>query len=275
MTRLTALREQYAFIPAAPEQVVAVLPADSGAALLTRLARGSSRERADLVGDLNRIGGSGGQFGRFVELGSNFLKANVRRRFPSLDLALAAEAAAEELRAELGIYHPERLWFVSRGADDQFWVCSLTPRLPLLRERFNQRLDRSSWLMYLAALRGAFELALEREVVLDCNPNNFGESGGRLFYVDDDLVRNAAGASLTLQALLRLREYPQARPEDRAEFVHALCQLCSEYGRSPKLGAGILADLGNELLWPAEAPLRDRLSRLTAALGSTRRRKKP
>lgn len=273
IARLAALRELLVFAPGRLEDVELVLPAEATAlAVLARLTGGEPKVRGDLVGGSNQQGGSGGQFGRFVSVGREFVKAHTKRRFSGSSGDFEREIESERLRLRLGVYHPERVWFASRGSDGWLWVCSVTPELPVLRERFQRSLDRGCWQRYLVALESALELGCSHGVWLDCNPNNFGEVGGELFYIDDDLGLQAGGTSPMLQALLRLREYPQAAIEDRLEFLGGLVAAVLSERRPANLVRDLLRDLDHEVLWPREEVLRNPLFELRRRLTSTRER---
>ncbi len=239
--------------------------------LLRRLARGSFAERSDLTGGSNLAGGSASAFGRFVELESEFLKASTRRRYAELGEALAAELAAEGRRRRLGIYHPERVWFLSRGTDGWLWAGSLTPRLPMLREDFNRPggPQGRTWSLYLEALELSLSLAEREGVFLDWNPSNFALEGGRLFYVDDDLLGGRAPA-LAVQALLRLREYAESDLAGRLAFVEGLAATLQRRSREQLRAWGWARDLRADVLWPREEALSTSLRRLLAWLEGTR-----
>lgn len=270
---LEALRQLVPFAPARAEHLAAIVPSEvSAESVLGRLASGEPRLRAELTGDLNRVGGSGGQFGRFVDLGREFLKARTSRRYPDLASALADDGAQETIRTSLGIYHPERVWFVSRDDNGEFWACSLTPKLELLRERFNRSPDEKAWDAFLAAIRGTLELGARRGLWLDCNPNNFGLEAESLYYIDDDLLTSSS-TTIGMQALLRLREYGNASVATRLAFLAGFAEIVLPYAQRPEIGAGLVADLGNRLFWPREAELQDFLIALQRRLQSTRKRR--
>ncbi len=269
--RLAALRELSGFTPATAEDVLAVEPTGAGAGVvLERLAALPVRERRELVGSQNQEGGSGSPYGRFFEVGAGFLKARYTRRYPNLAAAQVADGATERLRQELGIYHPQRLWFVSRDPDGWCWACSWTPTLPLLRQRFATRADRGAWDLYLQAIRGTLELGVARGLWLDCNPNNYGIASDGVVYLDDDLAISGQRATVGLQALLRLREYSSAAMEDRQAFLAGFAELALELGRAPAVRASLLEDISQQLLWPREPELREQLSAFARRLASTR-----
>lgn len=268
--RLTEIRESHPFVPGDAHDLVSVLPEHvPGSAILARLASDRCRVRDDLVGSDNRAGGSGGQLGIFIELGSEFLKTSITRGYPTADVALECEWNDELLRQRLGIYHPGRVWFLSRGADAQFWACSLTPSLPSLRQRFNARPagpDRETWELYLRAFRMSFELAQTESILLDCNPNNFGMAGDRLYYVDDDLAVANGRMPFGHQALLRLREYEHNDLQLRLDFLKGFADLVDEFRNHQRLRDGLLGDLAEKITWPREPALRDALEGLVGRL---------
>ncbi|MFN7962281.1 MAG: hypothetical protein U0002_13515 [Thermoanaerobaculia bacterium] len=258
------------FAPGGPGDVVAWLPEQLALErLLARLAGGEARLRPDLVGDVGQAGGSGGQYGRFVELGAEFLKSSTRRRFATADEAIASDQQAERLRSSLGIYHPARAWFVSRGSDEAFWVCSLTPRLEVLRERFHSG-QALAWQRYLEAIELCFKVGVESGLWLDCNPNNFGELAGGLYYLDDDLSFGSA-TTLALQALLRLREHATADLALREGFLRSFSELALAYAQHPPVRQALYRDLTNEVLWPREAELRSLVQGLLLSLAGSGR----
>ena len=237
--------------------------------LLTRLASDKCRVRDDLVGSENRAGGSGGQNGIFVELGREFLKTSIASGYPTADVALECEWNSELLRQRLGIYHPGRVWFLSRGADARFWACSLTPTLESLRQRFNAGSagpDADAWNLYLRAFRMSFELVRAESVLLDCNPNNFGVVGQRLYYIDDDLAVETGRAPFGQQALLRLREYPENDTQLKADFLKGFVEIVEEYQDLEGLRNALLGDLDEEITWPREHELRGIVEDLVARL---------
>ena len=260
--RLAALREDHPFFPANARDVIAFLPDTIGEeAILKRLAVKDCRPRLDLTGSDNRAGGSGGGLGVFLELGNEFLKTASYRRYTTAELALECEWNDELRRQRLGIYHPGRLWFLSRGADSAFWGCSLTPTMPVLREKFNARPqegpDQDSWDLYLQAFRMTFELMRSESVLLDCNPNNFGLGGDPLYYLDDDLANRSGRMPFGHQALLRLREYETCDLELRVRFLKGFANLAEEYLGDDRLREGLLEDLEQEITWPREPELRN------------------
>jgi hypothetical protein len=264
-----------AFWPRSASDVLAVQPdgvaPETVAALLEWPV---ARERPDLTGSANRGGGSGGRLGSFFEVGPRFLKASLHRRFESRHAALALEGRAEARRRQLGIYHRERIWFLSRGSDAAIWACSLTPTLRSLRDALEAGAGREppeeAWALYLAAFRLSFELAEREGVLLDCNPNNFGIDGGRLLYLDDDLAPATGRAPFGHQLLLRLREYAGASLERRLRFVAAFSDLADALLVDRRLRRSVAEDLALELLWPREPALRRRLRELAARLARER-----
>jgi hypothetical protein len=256
--------------PSSPEEVLAVVPSNRSAEDVCEILGGDgARLRSDLVGDLNQVGGSAGAYGCFVEVGPWFLKASLRRRYSGFQEALAAELASEQLRQRLGVYSEERIWFLSRGSDERFWACSLTPVLAILRGRLNREKGVEPWNLYLEAVGMTYAVARDWSLWLDCNPNNFGQAGERLFYVDDDLTRG--GANVILQVLVRLREYSAVDLEIRLDFLERFADLTREAAASLSEVKGPVADLGNEILWPAEPELRRTLISLRRDLRTTRR----
>jgi len=237
-----------------------VLPRSvGGEALLDWLARGPFEPRPDLVGTANLGGGSAGQHGAFLEVGDVFVKASASRRYPRPDVAIECEWRDEVLRQELGIYHPDRVWFLSRGADQAFWACSVTPILPVLRERLNSEPggpSEASWSLYLATLRLALELAQKEDVLLDCNPNNFGLAGERIFYIDDDIASRSGRMPFGHQVLLRLQEYAHGRLEARLAFLDGFRRLIQEVVTEDRLRRQLLEDLEPGITWPGEPELR-------------------
>lgn len=275
--RLAILRKEHPFLPEGQRDLIAFLPDTAReTAILARLAADSCRARPDLAGSTNRDGGSGGGLGVFLELGSEFLKTASYRRYTSAELALECEWNDELLRQRLGIYHPGRTWFLSRGADGAFWACSLTPRLPVLRERFNARPeegpDREAWDLYLQAFRMTFELVRSESLLLDCNPNNFGLGTDRLYYVDDDLADRSGRIPFGHQALLRLREYESGDLALRAHFLKRFSDLAEEYLDDDRLRQELLEDLEQEITWPPEPELQAILKSLVGRLTVPARR---
>lgn len=241
--------------------------------VLARLKAETCTARHDLVGSGNRDGGSGGQFGYFLEFDREFFKTALDRRYESAELALECERDEELLRQRLGIYHPERVWFLARGADGGFWACSITPIVRSLRERFNAGQhgpDRVSWELYLDAFRMTFELARRESVLLDCNPNNFGWDERRLYYLDDDLAHGSARMPLGHQALLRLREYEHGELSFRVEFLKRFSLLAEEYLADEHLRVILLEDLEPRTTWPREPELRTLLEDLVDSLARPR-----
>jgi hypothetical protein len=266
-----ARREHWPFVPGAVEDLLTIEPAVDPGSILARIAASPVRARADLAGEGNRSGGSGGALGSFLEVGRHFLKTRRTARFDTLEQALALELPREHQRRATGVYAPARTWFVSRGADGAFWACSLTPTLPVLRERFEAGAGSEAWRGYVQAVRMTLRLAAEQRIWLDCNPNNFGFEGDALYYLDDDLP--AMGATTAVfQALLRLREYPAAARADRLAFVEEVAALALEHAEAPGLRTALVRDLAQPLLWPADAALRRPLAHLLAAVESTRPR---
>lgn len=253
----------------APEQVRAE-------DLLERLASGPRRTRDDLSGASNRSGGSGGSLGCFLELGSEFLKTTSHRRYTSPELGLECEWDDEMLRRRLGVYHPERVWFLSLGGDSAFWACSLTPVLAVLRDLFNEHpadeLGVEPWDRYLDAFRMTFALAQRERVLIDCNPNNFGISQGRLYYVDDDFAAGSGRIPFGHQALLRLHEYAGSPMGHRAHFLNGFSKLVEEYQEDEVFRRDLLEDLQQEITWPREQELRVILEDLVARLSPPTRR---
>jgi len=220
-------------------------------------------------------GGSGGELGRFLEIGSWFLKTSLDRSFERLDQAMSQEMEQERIRRRLRIYQAERLWFLSRGTDGRIWACSLTPRLLTLRELFNQTGgDDQCWKLFLKALSWTLELLERWNVVLDCNPNNFGIGEQRLYYLDDDLMSPCGHVAWVTQALLRLREYPRAAPELRRAFVLGIRDLLQEHPSEKLKQWGLIDDLDHRELWPPEPEIRQILENLLNQLRSTRRKGK-
>ncbi len=250
-------------MPRSQVDIIAVLPRGSELSLIKRLGAAAPRDRSDLRSSTNIDGGSGGNYGVFAEIGEEFLKASLQKRFLSPQEA-EGELVEEFERLDLGIYHPLRSWFLSRGRDGAYWACSLTPKLPILRDLFN-RADGSRyrvWELYLKALRMAFRVAARSGRVLDCNPNNFGVQGNRLFYVDDESFGAKGKGALGIQALLRLREYPGDPIQAREAFLDGLATSIEEYPPAVVARWGLDADLENRILWPKERVLQQHLLRL-------------
>jgi hypothetical protein len=273
--RLQAWRSSFPFVPTGGKDIVEVLDNEVQTDdLLERLAAQQATPRDDLMGGANVAGGSGGQLGRFVELDDEFLKTSLGCRYETLAEALEKDAANEPVRRYLGIYHPQRVWFLSRGADDAFWACSLTPRLETVRERLNRAPSvQSSWDLYLDAFAMTFALARRHNALLDCNPNNFGLDQERLFYIDDDITTASSTAAFATQALLRLREYPQVSLDVRRHFLAGFVGLCEKYTRQELRTWGMLDDLETGIQWPRESELQAILTALKTRLLSTRKRK--
>lgn len=276
--RLDSLRRAFPFVPGGAQDVVSLVPDSKPLKeLFERLAASEPRPRPDLSGRLNVSGGSGGQLGRFIEIGGDFLKANLDRRYTSAAEALGEELEAERRRRRLGIYPPERLWFTSRGSDGAFWTCSLTPRLETLRERFNREYGaggvESGWQLYLEAFRTTLAAASGAGVLLDWNPNNFGVDAGRVFYIDDDVVDLRKGsAAFVSQALLRLREYAETPLERKVGFLEGFAGLLAEIGSRDLVLWGLLGDLESRHFWPRERDLVAILERLVRRLDKSARK---
>ncbi len=195
--------------------------------VLARLRSGPVVSRQDLRGTGNLGGGSGGQAGYFLEVGDYFAKANSTRRYASVDLACSHDLPVEELRRSLGIYHSSRIWFLTQSVDDCIWACSLTRKMISLREIFNRPpagSDPLAWQFFLDGLWMSLDLGRRAEVMLDCNPNNFGLDGDQLWYLDDDLLTSKT-SMLGLQAVLRLREYEGCDWRVRKTFLDGFLQL--------------------------------------------------
>lgn len=224
-------------------------------------------------GGSNQSGGSGSSEGRFLELGSEFLKTSLAARHEGTERLDAVRVAAEETRRALGIYHPERAWFVVQGDDAAAWECSLTPVVPILRDLFNDPAHVSSavpWQLYLEAFRLTFVAAQESNVLLDCNPNNFGLLRDRLIYVDDDLVSSSGLVPLGTQLLLRLSEYEHAPLTVRRGFLEGFAGLVETHLGDLRLREGLLADLELGMTWPRDAELRSLLDRIVSTLSQPR-----
>jgi hypothetical protein len=266
-----ARRELWPFVPGTVDDVLVIEPAVDPRRVLGWLAASPVRERSELAGEGNRSGGSGGALGSFLEVGRHFLKTRRTARFETLERALAVELPRERQRRATGVYSPQRIWFVSRGADGACWACSLAPTVPVLRDRFEAGAGPEAWQGYAQAIRLTLQLAAEQRIWLDCNPNNFGFEDDALYYLDDDLP--AMGATTAVfQALLRLREYPAAAPADRLGFVEEVVALALAHLEAPGLRAALARDLAQPLLWPADPALRRPLAQLLAAVESTRPR---
>ncbi|MCB1033480.1 MAG: hypothetical protein KDD47_06565 [Acidobacteria bacterium] len=253
------------FVPQRAQEILAVLPHSvSAAEVLNLLSAEPWRERSDLVGAANVEGGSGGGLGSFLEIGGRFLKTSRARRFPSPQAALASDGETEQLRRALGIYHPERIWFLSSGRDGGFWACSLTPKLHILREEFKADAScPSPWDHYLRAVDICLGATESAGVILDCNPNNFGSQEDALFYVDDDL---RCPPALLTQVLLRLREYPAVSDSLKVRFLQGFCRRILEAPPPALERLGLRQDLESRTFWPVSAPLADLLENLRKQL---------
>lgn len=265
------------FIPDSERHFVAIAPEEIPAEeLLAWLSSIPCRVRADLSGGSNRDGGSGGGLGSFLELGHEFLKTTRHRRYTTPELGLECEWDDEMLRRRLGIYPPGRVWFLAQGADSAFWACSLTPKVAILRDAFNEAPPsaptRNAWEQYIEAFRMTFTLASSEDVLLDCNPNNFGISDGRLYYVDDDLAKGCGRMPFGHQALLRLREYADSPLVDRVDFLSSFARLADEFAKNEMLRNGLLEDFQQPVAWPDEPELRTILDGLVASLGPPTKR---
>ena len=276
--RLRELQQELPFLPAKADDVLLLIPTCVPiTTLLHRLVAVAPRHRADLQGSANAVGGSGGQFGRLAEIGGRFLKTCLDRSYDHLGTEAHKELERERLRRRLRIYPPERLWFLSRGKDDRIWACSLTPTLPTLRQAFNRQIQESQeagdscWRLFLRSLRWTLSILEKHDVVLDCNPNNFGITPDRLFYLDDDLLDPCGQVPWVTQALLRLREYPQAPMPHRRFFVKSVCELLEELPKARREQWGLLDDLDQPALWPQETELAHRLNETLCRLRYTRR----
>ena len=272
--RLATLRGDFPFMPGIADDVALLIPTQVPVgALLSRLVASEPEPRVDLQGSINLEGGSAGRLGRFVEIGPWFFKTSLDRAFADMGEATDREQERERFRRRLRIYPPERLWFLCHGQDRKIWACSLTPRLLTLRELFNQTGgDRQCWRLFLRALAWTLEILERWNVILDCNPNNFGVAQDRLYYLDDDLMPECGHVAWMTQALLRLREYPEANPRHRRRFVLGLLDLVQRYDRRSLDRWGLAEDLDNPRLWPVEPELSGMLSDLLLRLRYTRKR---
>lgn len=206
-------------------------------------------------------GGSGGQAGFFLEIGSYFVKASLARRFASQALAYESERPLEELRQSLGIYHPSRIWFLCRGVDEAIWAVSVTRKLSTLREQFNGASGAtvdSVWRRYLDGFRLTLDLGRQANVLLDCNPNNFGVEGDRLWYVDDELMGERS-TLLGLQALLRLREYEDHDHQFRHRFLVDFLDLVSGCSAAERRRWGLTHEAMGDLVGLRDAKLQETL----------------
>ena len=263
--RLRDLPSAQDFVPWKSDRILEVLPKEvTSEEVFQLLAQTPSRERRDLIGAANIHGGSAGGTGRFFEVGDRFLKTGLSRRYPSAESCLGAEGEAEQLRRALAIYHPARIWFLSRGRDGAFWACSLTPRLTILRQEFNRGYASvAPWALFLRGVEMALEATERAGIVLDCNPNNFGHDGEELYYLDDDLRSPPA---LLTQVLLRLREYPTAPAAVRTGFLAEFCARVCRYPLPVLDRLGLRADLETRLCWPRSAALQGCLEGLRERL---------
>lgn len=252
-----------------------VVPSSGARELLARCAAGTPRVRHELRASANRRGGSGGDLGRFVEIGPWFVKASLARRWESRapEVAWRAEIETERLRQSLRVFPRERVWAIVRGRDGARWAVSVTRRRPTLRALFeDDPSDPRPWRLYSRALALAFETASARRVMLDCNPNNFGLESALvpaalepvptsdpldgLVYLDDDIPLAVGPLAFGVQALLRLREYSRAFLGVRLRFVEELVALLERQEASRLLAWGVIADLETDLLLPREPELR-------------------
>lgn len=270
--RLQTARGLHPFFPSEEAHVLATLPPRTPLEVLRRLGTAELRSRQDLRGSHNLGGGSGGQFGHFVEVGPYFVKTADDRHHADLESALEAEREPEVLRCSLDLYPPDRWLVFVEGAGGGVWCCSVAKRFETLRELFNRRrADGLCWRLYLEALELGFGLLDRHRLLLDCNPNNFGIDQGRIYYLDDDILPVSGPVALGTQALLRLREYADARLDDRRRFLLAFEALLRRHDRERLRRWGILGDLETVVLWPGEKELRQVLERLRLWLLSTRR----
>ena len=179
---------------------------------------GPLTSRVDLVGVNGPRAGSGRADGEFWQVGGWFLKSRGACVYADRATALAALDRRFAHKHALGALAPTRSILVvttSPAGAHQLWT--LAPLLVTLRERLDAAATAGRWDEFARVLTGfalalglALSASLDDGLCLDASPANFAPQGGRIRYIDDDVIdrRDALGVEDAFVA--RFTEYPSA-----------------------------------------------------------------
>lgn len=185
--------------------------------------------RVDLVGQPGKADGSGGSDGFLYEAGSWCWKTSLRRRFEDRASAVEALRALADAKTTLGRWvPPSTALALAQDRGGSFWLWTICPWIPTLRSRMARAEARGDQAalgealeLFVEACVSALRDALERRLVLDVHPSNFGVDRGALYYIDDDVGVGDRLPSIGYSILQRIGEY-EAFPEALERYLRAL-----------------------------------------------------
>ncbi len=139
------------------------------------------------------------------------------------------ERAAEVRDAgiHLGVWHPEKQWFVYR-ADRAWRSLTLCPELTTLRQLPKPEQRLSDWVQMIQLSVSVWQ---EHGVGLDINPSNFARAGGsqRLYYVDDEIYPTLTERQLAGCIIARIPEEPSVSEQAWATWARDICKALQRY----------------------------------------------
>jgi hypothetical protein len=199
-------------------RVLAARPSDATSlAVLDEIAGARLVARGDLVGVHGARPGSGRTDGEFWEGSAWFAKTRASRRYADVLHAIAELDRLYEIKLGLGALTPAGsvLTVVDGPRGIELWT--IAPRLTTLRERLDSAAAAARWDLFAQALAGfarglgeAIACSIELGLGLDANPANFAVQGGRLRYIDDDVIATRAALGVEDAFVARIAEYAAA-----------------------------------------------------------------
>jgi hypothetical protein len=191
---------------------------DDARRLAGELLAGPLVPRGDLVGVHGPRAGSGRSDGEFWQADAWFLKSRAVWVFGERAAAVAALDRRFAVKRALGDLVPSRsIYAVTAGPPGAFQLWTIAPLLVTLRERLDAASAAARWDDFARALAGfglalgeALTASLDGGLCLDASPANFAPQGGRVRYIDDDVVDRRDALGLEDAFVARFTEYPAA-----------------------------------------------------------------
>jgi diadenosine tetraphosphatase ApaH/serine/threonine PP2A family protein phosphatase len=208
-----ALSEQWFPRPRAPNDILLIVPSRgiSAERLCALLNDPEATEWRDRVGVVGRVDGSAKPSTRLLASRGWVAKTRVDLGRASKEdvYAEVVHARAAGLRAEL--WHPHKQWAIYRSGD-LWYPLTLCPELVTLR-RLEPLGERMAAWTKMASF--ALATASKHGVGLDLNPANFAHevSGGRLYYLDEELYPELREDQFAGALVSRIPEEPDAGVE--------------------------------------------------------------
>ena len=171
--------------------------------------------RSDLVARQGTAVGSGTSDAIILQTARLCVKTSTRRGFWDAVDAQATMKLLAQRKMSLGDWlAPETALCVQPDADGRHYLWTIAPWMLTLREQAARALEGGddgalgrALVGFADVALGAGALAIRRGVAVDVHPSNFGELGGRVFYLDDDIGSARTIPTLGHSLLRRVDEY--------------------------------------------------------------------